>query len=90
MAPLFQNRKGAPLLVRFVQKYIAKYRKAAGLEVNATPHTLRHSHAMALHKSGVPSRVIQHGLGHRRLSTTEVYLGVCPGEMRRGYEVLGG
>jgi site-specific recombinase XerD len=63
-APLFQNRNHCPLSIRSIQQLIKKYRVRAGLEIAATPHTLRHSHASALSASGVPSRVIQQGLGH--------------------------
>lgn len=89
-APLFQNRKSCPLSVRSIQKLIRHYRLVAGLGVAATPHTLRHTHATALQESGVPSRVIQAGLGHRRLSTTEIYLTKNPQSMARHYAALGG
>ena len=64
-APLFQNRKHCPLSVRSIQKLLVKYRVAAGLEIAATPHTLRHTNASALLAAGVPTRVIQMGLGLR-------------------------
>lgn len=75
-APLFQNRKHRVLSIRSVQKLIEEYRKKADLDVKATPHTLRHTNATALQNAGVPTRVIQQGLGHRHLSTTERYLGI--------------
>ena len=89
-APLFQNRNHTPLSVRSIQKLIAGYRVAAGLEIRATPHTLRHSNASPLHKLGIPVRVIQCGLGHRDLSTTERYLDVVSGGMEEAYAALGG
>ena len=89
-APLFQNSRHCPLSIRSIQEMIQKYRLQAGLEIAATPHTIRHTHATALHSSGVPTRVIQKGLGHVRLSTTEKYLGVSPVKMHRHYASLGG
>lgn len=89
-APLLQNSKHFPLSVRSIQKLIQKYRIESGLEVAATPHTLRHTHATALQDSGVPSRAIQTGLGHRRLSTTENYLAKNPQHLAKHYQVLGG
>ena len=89
-APLFQNRKHCPLSVRSIQKLIQKYRNAAELEIAATPHTLRHAHATALQDSGVPSRAIQAGLGHRRLSTTETYLSKNTKHLAKHYRALGG
>jgi len=89
-APLFQNSKHCPLSVRSIQKLLARYREKAGLEIAATPHTLRHSNASALLRSGVSTRVLQQGLGHRHLSTTERYLGVAPTDMAEAYAALGG
>ena len=89
-APLFQNRKHCPLSVRSIQKLIKKYRQLSGLEIAATPHSLRHTNASVLLAAGVPTRVIQKGLGHRNLSTTEKYLGVSPIEMEQHYAKLGG
>ena len=89
-APLFQNSKHCPLSVRSIQYLIKQYRIKADLEVAATPHTLRHTHATSLMNSGVPTRVIQHGLGHRHLSSTEKYLGLSSQEMDKYYARLGG
>ena len=58
-APLFQNSKHCPLSIRSIQLLIQKYRREAGLEIAATPHTIRHSHATALHESGAPVRVVR-------------------------------
>lgn len=89
-APLFQNSKHCPLSVRSIQRLIQVYRIKSDLDLAATPHTLRHTHGTALHSAGVPIRVIQQGLGHRYLSTTEKYLGVSPVAMESAYAALGG
>jgi site-specific recombinase XerD len=72
-APLFQNRVHGPLSVRSIQQMVASYRELAGLDVRATPHTFRHSHASQLVAAGVPTVHIQKVLGHRHLSSTQVY-----------------
>lgn len=72
-APLFQNRCHGPLSVRSIQHLVAYYREKAGLDVRATPHTFRHSHASQLVAAGVPTVVVQRLLGHRYLSSTQVY-----------------
>lgn len=89
-APLFQNSRHCPLSVRSIQQLLQKYRIRVRLEIAATPHTLRHTHATALLASGAPTRAIQLGLGHRNLSTTEKYLGVAPTAMASHYAQLGG
>jgi site-specific recombinase XerD len=72
-APVFQNRCHGPLSVRSIQQLVAGYREKAGLDVRATPHTFRHSFASHLVAAGVPTVHIQKALGHRHLSSTQVY-----------------
>jgi site-specific recombinase XerD len=72
-APLFQNRCHGPLSVRSIQQLVAHYREQAGLDVRATPHTYRHSFASHLVAAGVPTVHVQKVLGHRHLSSTQVY-----------------
>lgn len=51
--------------------------KAAGVS-GITPHTLRHTFATHMSQQGVPLRVIQKWLGHKRIDTTSIYLQVAP------------
>lgn len=89
-APLFQNRCHGPLSVRSIQKLIKGYREAADLDVPATPHTLRHTHASALVSAGASLPAVQKLLGHRHLSSTAVYSHVSPDELRQASELLAG
>ena len=52
---------------------LTHYREKAGLDVRATPHTLRHSSASHMVAAGVPTVFVQQVLGHRYLSSTQVY-----------------
>ncbi len=72
-APLFQNRVHGPLSVRSIQQLVAGYRELAGLDVRVTPHIFRHSHASHLIGAGIPTVHVQKVLGHRHLSSTQVY-----------------
>ena len=76
---LFNGRvRGEPISPRAIQVIYAQARKKAGIRRGCGVHTLRHcfaSHHLAL---GTDLRILQEMLGHRHLSTTEVYLHVMP------------
>ena len=79
-APLFPTRRGTPLSRDAVQHLVTKYAQAAAAACPAlagktiTPHTLRHSTAMALLDAGVDTSVIALWLGHESPASTQVYL----------------
>lgn len=70
------------LTVRSIEKIIKKYCMIAGLPLNTTPHTLRHSFATDLLSQGADLRVIQEFLGHRNIVTTQVYTHVTNKRLR--------
>jgi len=78
--PLFCTRRGGPLSRDAVERLLAKYVTiAAGncpsLQAKTvSPHTLRHSAAMALLHSGVDVTVIALWPGHESPASTQVYL----------------
>ena len=61
------------LTARSIQNIVSKYAKRAGLPIEATPHTLRHSFATDLLISGADIRSVQEMLGHESIRTTQVY-----------------
>lgn len=78
--PLFPARAGSRLSRDAVERLVAKHAATAEAgcpsvkEKNVTPHTLRHTAAMSLLKSGVDTSVIALWLGHEDAETTQVYL----------------
>lgn len=70
------------LTVRSIQRIIEKYVKKAGLPVKATPHTLRHTFAVNLLTSGANFRIVQEMLGHKNISTTQIYTHVTNPQLR--------
>lgn len=67
------SRSGGPLDDDDIVRIVAKAANRAGLSKHVTPHTLRHTWATHLLKGRADIRQIQKLLGHRRLSSTEVY-----------------
>jgi len=61
------------LTARSIQKIVQKYARRAGLPIEVTPHTLRHSFATDLLMSGADIRSVQEMLGHESIRTTQVY-----------------
>ncbi|MCS6909933.1 MAG: tyrosine-type recombinase/integrase [Anaerolineales bacterium] len=69
----FLNHRGRKLTRQGVWLIIKEAAEAAGIGVEVTPHTLRHSFAKSLVGTGESLRRVQELLGHANLSTTQVY-----------------
>jgi len=63
---------------------VKKYGNMAGVKIH--PHTLRHSFAIHLVRSGTDLRRVQLMLGHSSLSITQVYLQFNDNDLREAYE----
>lgn len=68
--------------IRSVERLVKKYTVMAGLPVNATPHTLRHSYATDLLEQGADLRSVQELLGHKNIITTQIYTHVTNKHLR--------
>ncbi len=75
--PGSRNKEHSPtsrrITPRSVERILEKYSKIAGLPIQATPHTLRHSYATDLLNQGVDIRIVQELLGHQNIATTQIY-----------------
>jgi len=74
------------LTSRSVQRLVKKYVRQANLPVAATPHTLRHSMATDLLRSGADLRSVQEILGHKNIATTQIYTHVTDARLREIHE----
>jgi integrase/recombinase XerD len=78
--PLFPSSRGGRMSTDAVQGLVAKHARVASskcpsmAEKNITPHTLRHSAAMALRERGVDLSTIALWLGHESVETSQMYL----------------
>lgn len=80
---LFLSERGNRISRRTVQTLVEKYVKKLGLDPHKyTTHKLRHTAATLMHQSGVDIRVLQEILGHKQLSTTEIYTHINNDEIR--------
>ncbi|MFC1722494.1 tyrosine-type recombinase/integrase [Patescibacteria group bacterium] len=74
------------LTVRSVQRLVKKYTSRAGISVDATPHTLRHTFATGLLKEGADLRSVQELLGHSSVSTTQIYTHVTNRQLKNTHK----
>ena len=78
------------LTPRSVQRMIKKYVRKIKLPVDATPHVLRHSFATDLLMAGADIRSVQEMLGHKNISTTQIYTHVTSKRLREIHEQFHG
>lgn len=83
---VFLNRFGTRLTTRSVGRMLEKYTKQTGLDSKTSPHTMRHSFATHMLDGGADLRSVQELLGHKSLTTTQIYTHVSTQRMRETYD----
>lgn len=98
--PLFIRHKGKMdaatpdekmrLTPRSVQRMVKKYAHKIKLPVEVTPHVMRHSFATDLLNAGADIRSVQEMLGHKNISTTQIYTHVTNRQLREVHQAFHG
>lgn len=98
--PLFIRHKGKidptmednkmRLTPRSIERLLKKYVRKVKLPVDATPHTMRHSYATDLLVAGADIRSVQEMLGHKNISTTQIYTHVTNKQLHDIHETFHG
>lgn len=76
------------LTVRSVERIVKKYVRLSRLPIDATVHTLRHSFATDLLTNGADIRSVQEMLGHKNISTTQIYTHITNKQLREVHEAF--
>ncbi len=78
------------LTSRTIQRIVEKYVRKARLPIKITPHGLRHSFANDLLMAGPDIRSVKEMIGHKNISTTQIYTHVTNKQLREIHEAFHG
>lgn len=82
---LFVNRKGKELNPTYIYKCVTTYLAKVSTKEKVSPHVLRHTFATHLLNRGADINSIKEILGHKSLSSTQIYAKVQLPKMKQDY-----
>ena len=88
MEALFLSNRDGRLCQRQIANRLAHWLRKAGIEKELTPHGLRHTFATHLYGATNDLLVVQRALGHRDVSTTQIYTHLVDGQLEGALERL--
>jgi integrase/recombinase XerC len=81
--PVFRSKSGRRLGARQIQLNFARWLGLAGITRPFSIHSLRHTFATRLYRRTGDLYLVQRALGHRQITTTEIYARVSDDTLRR-------
>ena len=76
------NSRGAAASPQLIRRLVREHGERSAVRDRVTPHMFRHSVATYLLEEGVDIRYVQRLLGHRSISTTEIYTHVADAALK--------
>ena len=84
---LFLNKNGRKYNSNSIYYLVRKYASIANIQKEISPHVLRHTFATVLINNGASVRHVQEMLGHKNVSTTEIYTHVDTNRILSTYDL---
>lgn len=86
--PLFVSKQRKRISPRQVENVIKQLKKDSEIDVDMTPHTLRHSFATRVYNATGNLRIVQTLLGHSSIKTTEIYTHVRREDLEKAVSLI--
>ncbi len=82
---LFLNKNGYKITSRSIRRIVDKNIIRISRKRNISPHSIRHSFATHMLNHGANLRIVQELLGHKNLSTTQIYTHISTSKLKSEY-----
>jgi len=82
LMPFFQSRRKKGMTRGAIYERVKRWSRLAGIPKRVSPHRLRHTFATHLVKIGTSLVTIRDMLGHRSITSTQIYLHVTAADLR--------
>jgi integrase/recombinase XerC len=87
-SPVFRSKSGLRLGARQIQLNFARWLAEAGITRPFSIHSLRHTFATRLYRKTGDLYLVQRALGHRQITTTEIYARVLDDTLRQAVSTV--
>jgi integrase/recombinase XerD len=80
--PFFRSRNGGAMSRNAIYERVRTHGRKAGIAKKVSPHQLRHTFATALIRAGVGLVTVRDLLGHRHITSTQIYVHLSARDLR--------